>query len=125
METGMTKQTCTTCGVEKPVGDFYPKSRKCKVCTLARQKALKAEKAGKPISTPSKKKAAAEPEPVAEEFRLYAQPSLGYDVNYDGTDFVLTQVNAEVTSTIWLSPADLRAIFEFGERLAKRAAGQA
>jgi hypothetical protein len=58
-ESKVTTRKCTGCGTEKNESEFYSKSHgKCKVCTLARQKELKAQRAGK--GSPVSKRAQAE-----------------------------------------------------------------
>ncbi len=60
------KITCTgPCGEAKDATEFYGKSKKCKVCTLARQKDLKASKAAGGGKAKAKKKSAGKGKRVA------------------------------------------------------------
>src|SRR5689334_13067949 len=83
------KITCSgPCGEAKDLTEFYGKSKKCKACTLARQKELKASKSksGKKRAAPKKGKRttrATPPPPKADPSALQVPASLGFTLSVD------------------------------------------
>jgi hypothetical protein len=120
------KITCIgPCGEPKDKTEFYGNSKKCKVCTLARQKELKAARAnGTPAPKEkatrkgggSKSRKAAKPvhTPNATWSRPFGfgfEASLQVDEEKKQTDILLKQAGSELgEQTVWLNQSEAREL---------------
>lgn len=122
----MATKVCSGCEETKPESAFYAKCNKCKACTLARQKELKAAKAGgtaAPVKRAKKAGRPAAPPPQASSAALTMPAGLGLSasINDETNDIVLEQSTAAGTATIWMSRHEAQQLAIFIAGLADQA----
>lgn len=114
-------KVCRSCGNPKPLDAFSKaparfggdgRRKDCKECHALKR----ATQAGEEVSS------APESPAEAPEFpSVQVANSLGFDAQYDGTDFIVSQKNGEDEHTVILAPHELKRLWEFAEGLAKAA----
>ena len=120
-------KTCKACKEPKPIGEF----RKLAPMIIARMADSDGHsdtcKACKKLQRAERREAPPQPEPEPDPNtpRLNLPHCMAVEVEYDGTDFVLSQVNEGTTHVVYVAPHQMRRIIEFAEELAQQQRAEA